>query len=260
MAKHLLKLLPFVLLFLSCEKSDIDSNYPTTFNKLSTEKLSQERTTFSSINKYLTTTLNDFGFCGYSGDPLIVESPPLQDLLTQSEAIEIVKNFALKNPSETGIKNPNDLTFYQISSNTGYDGANGWLLKSSFQKIDTVEVMYSEIIFHIKNREVTFCIGNWFPDIYVPKHFNINQDKAKTLLINKVVSHTSIGGEKNYVTISAGDLNESTVKLKILPITSDDRIELRIGWQINIPGPVYYIIYVDVMTGDIIGQEPTIIS
>jgi hypothetical protein len=247
-------------MFVSCEKNDFDSNYPTTFRVVPSETLSQMRTSFSSKNKYLTTSLNEFGFCDYFGDPLTAESPPLQDLLTESGAVEVVKSFVSKNRSETGVENPNDLIFSQISSNSGYDGTTGWVFRSSYQKIDTIEVMYSEILFHITNREVTFCIGNWFPDINIPKKFNISQNNAKTFLLNKVVSHSTIAGKEYYVTISAADIDKSTIGLKILPITADDKIELRVAWLFNIPGPVYYKIYVDVMTGEIIGQEPTIIS
>lgn len=85
----------------------------------------------------------------------------------------MVKNFVSRNRSETGVENPNDLNFTQISSSSGYNGAIGW---------------------------------------------------------------------------------------SILPVNNDDMIELRVGWLFNIPGPVYYKIYIDVMTGEIIGQEPTIIS
>jgi hypothetical protein len=244
----------------SCERNDFDSNYPTTFKVYSSETLSQMQTSFSSKNKYLTTSLNEFGFCGFFGDPLIVESPPIQELLTQSEAIEIIKNFVSKNIPETGVENPNDLTFSQISRSSEYGGAVGWSFKTSYQKVDTIEVMYSVIIFHITNREVTFCVGNWFPDIYIPRKFNISQNNAKTYLIGKVVSHITFVGEKYYVTISKADIDKSTTSLKILPITTEDKTELRVSWQINIPRPVYYIIHVDVMTGEIIGQEPTIIS
>jgi len=260
MTKHLLKFLLIAFLFISCEKDNFDSTYPTTFKVIPSETISQMRTSFSSNNKYLTTTLDDFGFCGYSGDPLIVDSPPIQELLTESGAIDLVKNFVSENRSETGVENPDDLHFIQISPSSGYNGAIGWYLKTSYQKVDTIQVMYSEIIFHITNREVTFCIGNWFPNIDIPRNFNFNQNKAKTLLINKVVSHYTIAGQPYYVTISKSDLDNSTIGLKILPITTDDKIELRVGWLFNIPGPVYYKIYIDVMTGEIIGQEPTIIS
>lgn len=260
MTRHLLKFLLFAFLFISCEKNNFDSTYPTSFKVVPSESISQMRTSFSSNNKYLTTTLTEFGFSGYFGDPITVDSPPQKDLLTESGAIDVVKNFVSKNRSETGVKNPDDLNFTQISSSSGYNGAQGWSLKSSYQKVDTIEVQSSEILFHITNREVTFCIGNWFPNIYIPRNFNINQNKAKTLLINKVVTHYTFAGQPYYVTISTSDLDSSKVGLKILPITTNDKIELRVGWLFNIPGPVYYKIYIDVMTGDIIGQEPIIIS
>ncbi|HPR84568.1 MAG TPA: hypothetical protein PLG33_00875, partial [Prolixibacteraceae bacterium] len=47
--------------------------------------------------------------------------------------------------------------------------------------------------------------------------------------------------------------------LKIYPIKSDDKIQLFVTWKIYVPD-VFYILYVDVMTGETIAAEPTIIS
>lgn len=253
-------LLPFALLLGSCEKNDSDSYYPTTLRVLPSETLSQMRSSFALKNQYLVSSLNEFGFCDYLEDPLTAESPPVRDLSTESEAIEIVKNFASKNKSETGVENPDDLTFSQISSDTGYAGIVTWHLRTSHQKVDDIEVIYAGIVFHITSREVTGCVGNWYPDIYIPEKFNISQTKAKTDLIGKTVSHYTFGGDVYYVTISKTDIEMSTINLKILSVTSDDKIELRVTWLINFPNPVYYQIYVDVMTGEIIGEAPTIIS
>jgi hypothetical protein len=46
----------------------------------------------------------------------------------------------------------------------------------------------------------------------------------------------------------------------VVPIRTGETTELRLAWQVNIPSPVFYLIYVDAMTGQIIKQEPTIIS
>jgi hypothetical protein len=116
------------------------------------------------------------------------------------------------------------------------------------------------ILIHLTNGIVTSCYGNWFPEIFIPTEFNVNQTKAKADLNGKVVSHYTFGGTEYSVTISKTDIDKSTIGLKVIPIETDDKIELRVCWQIHIPGPVYYIIYVDVMTEAIIGQEPTIIS
>jgi len=256
----------FIFLFsafflLGCEKSDLNPNYPTVIHKLSARTLAQMKTSFFQKNKYLITSLNEFGFCDNFRNSGTAESPPLSTILTQSEAIAIIKNFVSQNAAFTGVNNPNKLTFTQISSSSGYyDGATFWNIRSSFQKINSLDVLSTQIRFLIKNREIIYCIGNWYPNVYLPKKINISQDKAKSVLLNKVVTHTGIAGQKWYVTISVADLNKSTIKLLVIPITTDDRIELHIAWQVNIPGPVHYKIYVDVMTGKILSEQPTIIS
>ena len=62
------------------------------------------------------------------------------------------------------------------------------------------------------------------------------------------------------ISCEKNNIDKSTIGLKILPITTNDKIELRVSWLFNIPGPVFYKIYVDVMTGEIIREEPTIYS
>lgn len=74
------------------------------------------------------------------------------------------------------------------------------------------------------------------------------------------MTHYDIAGKPYYVKITTADLEKSTSKLKIYPIKDAKKIELRVTWEINIPTPVYYKIYIDVMTGEIIAKEPTIIS
>ena len=156
--------------------------------------------------------------------------------------------------------NPADLAFVDISTSTGFGGSVGWHFKTANQKVDTIEVLNSMIFIHLTNGVVSSCYGNWFPEIFIPSKFNFNQTKAKESLEGKNVSHYNFGGQEYTVQISKTELDQSKIRLKILPVENVDRIELRVCWQVNIPGPVYYIIYVDVMTGAIIGKEPTIIS
>jgi hypothetical protein len=261
----MVKTLPIIFIIfiiaVSCEKAieyNIPENYPTTFNKLSSNSLSQMRASYALKNQYMTTSLNDFGFCDWFGDPLNVRTSPLQNIITQSEASDIVRNFVSNNSSETAVKNPNDLNFYKVRTYTGSDGAIRWHFITSNQKIDTVEVLNTKFLIYLTNNEVSLCVGNWFPEIFIPSEFNVTQTKAKADLIGKVVTHYRFEGSKYNVTISEADLVESITGLKVLPIENEDIIELRVCWQIYIPGPVYHNIYVDVMTGKIVGQDPTV--
>ena len=264
MKNLLLLIIVSSILLLSCEKNELvyteDGNYPTVYTKLNPDALSEARTTYFQNNKFMQSSLNKFGFCDLVEDNRTVDSPPLSTPLTESEAIAKVKDFVSKNPDFTGVKNADDLTFARINSSTGYwDGATYWHLKTSNQIVNNVEVLYSQISFNVKNKELHTCIGNWFPEIYIPANFNITQDKAKALLLNMVVSHYTIAGQEYTVKISSSDLKNSTTSVVVIPVEDEDKIELRVTWQINIPA-VHYIIYVDVMTGEIISKQPTIIS
>jgi hypothetical protein len=206
-------------------------------------------------------SLNKFGFCNNEEINNSAELPPVLSLLTQSEAIAIVNDFVSANSAVTGVKNAADLKFSSISTDSGYfDGATYWYFRTTNQHIDTLEVMNSQILFNIKSHELVYCIGNWYPDVYIPAKFNVNADKAKSSLLNKIVGHTTIAGVPYSATISSASLGASTTRLVVLPVITDTKIELRVTWQINIPMPVYYLMYVDVMTGELIGQEETIIS
>jgi hypothetical protein len=273
MNKPLLLILILSLLLSSCKKSvipdddipdddipknyDIPKDYPTTYTKLSQDSLSKMQAAYVLKNKYLVSSLNDFGFCGKGNVTSL--SPPFSNKITRDEAVAKVKLFCSQNPVETGVKNPEDLKLNALASSTNYNGTTTWALVFSSQKYDTSEVNGTRLFFRLTSGEVVSCIGNWYPNVYIPKDFNINQLEAKKHLINKVVSFYTFEGIKYDVTISSEHLNTSIVRLSIYPVTAVDKIELRLTWQIWIQA-VSCIIYVDVMTGDIVGQESTSIS
>lgn len=259
----LLSTLLFFLLF-SCEKSnysglEIDPNYPTIIRKPSSIQIEKLRSDFLKENTFLWTSLDEYGFCGWGDDLNNAPNPPFDTTLSKSEATAIAKNFILKNSKYTGVKDTTDFQFSKISKETGwYDGSIGWSFNTPLQKIDTIEVQ-TYLSIHIRSREVYFCIGNWYPDIYIPTNIKISQTRAKELLLNTVVTHYGWSGPWK-VTITNEDLNNSNIKIYVVPIKTNDQIELHLAWYIDIPSPVFYIMYVDVMTGKIIRQDPTIIS
>jgi len=42
-------------------------------------------------------------------------------------------------------------------------------------------------------------------------------------------------------------------------VTTDEKIELCVCWQIYLEAPLHYIFEIDVMTGEIISEAPTIV-
>jgi hypothetical protein len=259
MSKQLLRFLPVAFLLLSCERINlyVDPMYPSTYLELTASVLSSMRTSLSSNYPYLKTSVNQFGFCYWPDDYISTNPPAIPNILTEAGANQLAGNFISGQPAETGIKNPDDLV---IAKTYPLSGGIHWVVVTANQKHDNIEVLNTEIVFRITNGALVSCSGNWFPDIYIPGKFNYNESDAKTTLIGKDITHYNIGGQKYYVTITKPDLNNISGELKIVPCKTDNKIELRVTWMFNIPAPVYCRVYADVMTGEIILQEPTIIS
>ena len=244
----------------SCNKNndniaDEDLSYPTTIYRLSEEVLLQRRNAFAKRNPYVSTTLNQFGFCAPKEEWSAGVATP-SGSFTEKEAIAAVREFAAHNPEYTGVSNPNSLNFRVIERD---ELTNGWLFRARNQMMDNIEIEYTEFIFHIRNRAVSYCHGNHFPDVYVPKRIKFDTEQAKSQLLGKEIFHWGWGGKYSAGIVTTEHLKQSTAKLIIVPITTDEKIELRVAWQIYIE-TLYCIIEVDVMTGEIIREMPTIIS
>lgn len=262
MQKNLLNILTLAILISACESLDIDPGYPTTIHRLPSTTLEQLRIEFAQNNVYLKSSLDEFGFCNRHTDfEANAQVPPVLDSLTEAEAIELIRAFASNHPSASGVKHPEDIQFERIRTTSAYpDGTIQWTVISSNQMVDTLEVLDTKIYFSIKNRELVSVGNHWFPEIYIPSEFRVDLEEARSLLVGRVVSHYTIAGIEWKVTITSEDVNAATPALKVLPIRTEEKIELRIVWELNIPGPVHYLMYVDVVTGAIVGQAPTIVS
>ena len=252
------------LFVFACNKEDNllhDSNYPTTIRPLDTKILEQKRLAFLSQNEFIASSLDEFGFCiPIESTPNSLQ-PPLTEPLTEPQAIEKAKKFIDQNKDYLGVVEPDKINISKAWLSTGYyDGGTMWRIDTHYQKYDTIQVLFSNISILIKNSEVNYCTGNWYPNIYIPAKFNFDQENAKSSLKNKTVWHSDISGQSHSMKITDQALATSQINgLKIYPIKSDDKIQLFVTWKIYVPD-VYYILYVDVMTGDVIAEEPTIIS
>ena len=251
-----------LLLFLGiagCDKGfieeEIPSSYPTTFYRLPEETLTQMRSDFAKRNPSVISTLNHFGFCdiselGYADVPA--------GSFSKEEAIAAVKEFVKRNPEYTGVKNPDDLHFRMVERSIGYNNIEMWTFRTEYQVIEKMEVNYTEILFHTRNRTICDCYGNFFPNVYVPKKFIFNNEKAKSQLLGKKITYYTWSGESSVI-IKEKDLKgECPTSLIIVPLITDEKIELRVAWQIHLE-ELHFIIAVDVMTGEIVQKNLTII-
>lgn len=257
MVKRISILLVIITSFTSCEEENpaiVDLHYPTVITRLNSQTVDYLREKFYKNNKYIVSSLNQFGFCAYNGGRNSLDELPPEVNLTESEVADIVKDFISRNSTFTGIINTEEVSFTSISQKNDY-----WHIKSKNQIIDTIEVLKTEINFTVLNGEVLHCLGNWFPEVNIPEKFNYTPSHAKALLWNKEVIHHWWSGNVK-VKVQANNLKESKIRLVVLPLRTDHIIALHVAWEIDVPAPVHYKFYVDVMTGDIIMEFPTIIS
>ena len=145
------------------------------------------------------------------------------------EAEDKAKEFIEQNKNFLGSPNLTTVSFKRVDLSSGnfWGNATYWALNTNNQRIDTIEVLETNIFMTIKNREVVSCTGNWYSSIYIPHEFNINQTKAKTILKGRTVSHTSICGDIYKFKITEANLTASKINgVKIYPIESEDKIQL----------------------------------
>ena len=171
MKKQFLVLVLIAFTLISCNKSQLsypgDSAYPTVVKKLSAATLSELRSSFAQKNTFLTSSLNEFGFCSFVENNSTTATPQILNMPSQSQAIEIVKTFVSQNSTSTGVKNATDLAFSDIFSSSSYwDGASCLVLKSSNQRIDTIEVINSQIIFNRFSMHNSLLIKNNPPSFF----------------------------------------------------------------------------------------------
>jgi len=255
----------FGAVLISCDKNEDkwieetveeDLMYPTTIYSLSEEILLQMCNDFSQRNPNVYSSLNQFGFCAMR----LGGTNGLPGGFTQEEAIAAVKEFVACNPEYTGVTNPDDLRIKRISSTIGYNNAVFWHFRTENQTINDIEIVNTEILFHTHNWKLVSCYGNYFPDVYVPEKFNLNIEQAQSLLLGKEIIHWGWGGPYSAGIVTTEHLQQSTANMIIVPVTTDEKIELRVAWQIYLKAPLHYIFEIDVMTGEIIRENPTIIA
>jgi hypothetical protein len=257
------------LILSGCEKNKTDISDYNTAAGIKSDTISSKNDTISVVTDQLETgkiicnntdpnyptTVNQNAFCLSLAGSIANIIVPEGILSSESEVKGVITDYVTQNPC-TGIKNSKELTFINIQQNR-LIGDNGWLAYTSNQMVDSVEVDNTSIFFRIKNKTVIECKGNWFPEIYIPKEFNISKEKALSLLAGKTVSFYSWGG-KHTVTLESVNLSKSDLKLIILPITVGYKTTLRVTWEVDVPAPVLYLIYIDVMTGEVIRMGPSV--
>jgi hypothetical protein len=272
---------PFLALFIACQKDDTDpaeeiknvlktdnalqsvGDYPSTFPVIEGSQLKPVQEAYRKSNPYMYTGLNNFGFSGFDETDFTRDVPYPNGRLPidEEQATGIFNEFITKNFKHLGLADSTQNLQGTVNSDCiTADTCIGWSFESVNQVAGGMEVLDTRIVMHIFNGEMFSCTGNWYPGVIIPDEFTVSADQAKQKLNGRTVVHYSMSGEPFYVTIHQSDIDNSGTRNVIIPVKDEKSIMLRVTWEFIFQDPVYYKIYVDVMTGEIVMAVPTIIS
>lgn len=225
------------------------SEYPTIIYPLSPEELKNMKDEFHKNNPKICSTLNEYGFtCSksmcYKGEGFD------QNNYEYVKLINLAKSSLLKNSKYTNIA---DTSLLEILDSR----ASKYNLRISFkdQIYEGFRVVSSSKFFVLLDSINVFSInGNWYNNIFIPTSYNINESRAKNIIIGEEVIWYDAMGEPRVFRVTRASMNNSAEQV-ILPLERDQTIELRISWQIPISFGESFIgwhFYVDTMTGELL--------
>ncbi len=249
-----------ILIFSQCnDVSAPHPDYPTVYRKLPLATLDSLKVEYAQSNPYLRNSLDEYGFSGYSSENVESTPPPQTDFPTDTEAFSLAVDFLLKNSKYTGVPNSESLESLEVRT-MHTDPPSRTYFRFYPQKIDTISVQLTGIILHLQYDEVVYCSGNWYPEIYIPEEFEVSAEEAINSLEGRTVTHYTFAGQPYHILIEKDSLEGIEAGLAIVPKESNHELRLHVTWLIELPFPVAYRFYIDVMTGEIIQSSPTIVS
>lgn len=264
-------LLLFLLCLLSCKKEEItqmdnlfeitDSNYPTSFRKLTSEELQLKQSEFEKDHISFS-LIDSFGFVGwdYDDDFELRRSLFKNPILTVPEMISMVKNYLLEKSEFTGITDTTLLTVKEVSKRflnfggkyTQTDGYQYNHLSINFgqQEINGLKVINSLLTCQLHSEGVHRIFGHWFPHVYIPPIDKVSVGLAKSKITGHILkSHDGWGRELTHE-IRKQDLTDS--RKVILPYINGDQLELRVCWEFH---PSHWWVLIDTTTGEILMEQ-----
>jgi hypothetical protein len=268
--KNLICLL-FLVFLSGCSKDDIpeneklfritDSNYPTSFKKLTPAQQQQQQTEFEE-GQITFSLIDSFGFVGWSYDDDFEIRKQLYEkqFSDVSGLITSVKEYLLSKNKFTGIKDTSNLEPQKIDirfqdyggvySRTDTTKYNHLGINFGTQKIAGLEVYNSLLTISATAHGVHRVFGHWYPEAYIPPVDKVSVELAESVLIGrKLTSYNGWGQELNHI-ISKADLEKN--RKIIYPYINGNKLELRVCREFT---PSHWQIFMDTTTGEILLEQ-----
>lgn len=259
---------------ISCNLLSVDeslADYPTVYSSIGFSDLEQMNEEYQSANNnHICSTLNRYGFTGYSEiffedgvSPCLTRDVVRVVMDNTDTLVSAAKKSLQKNSSYTGVQDTSLLTVKEVLPLYGCticDGPNvnsvpiEWKVTFGNQFVDSVEVLDTEIAVFIDAVGVNRIWGNWYPDFEVPGFVIYGYEEVQENMIGWQIDMRPYTGEENIYTVKEQDV--TTIPERVyLPIEDegDRKMEVRVCWAV----PIHYegenfegwVAYVDIQEG-----------
>ncbi len=264
-----LSILLFTIIINSCERDwspisikEIDPNYPTTLYPLITEEWQQLQDEFDVLNDYkILTKLNQYGFTGGEYD-YSKRHPNPHIKLTENEALQIAISTIVKNKEFTNVTDSTTAMSCVRSARSGLFGdSTNWSVYIDPQKYNGYEVLFSWIDVRLYGDGVYSLSGFWYNNIYIPPDDNVSSKLAKILVLGQKLIWSGAVGDIHEFIVTESTIGDEIDKV-IVPIRKEEKIELRVTWQIPIMfyDWIGWYLYVDTTDGEIVIKRQLFIT
>ena len=263
--------------FMACDMltiSDEALEYPTVYSKIELGELEALNQDYQELNNgRLCSTLNEFGFTGFSEILFVNGQNPCERRFRDVIRIEMTNTDTLlsaamrvlyMNREYTGVQDPNQLKLKSMSPQPGcincgevdeYSANIEWSLTFENQYVDSAEVLGTEIVVFLDALGVNRIWGNWYPDFKTPDFINFGYVDVQEEMTGMEIDMEPYTGQDTTYIVQAQDFQEIPTKVHY-PRERDNgnELEIRTCWAIPIqygmnetfPG---WMAYVDIEEG-----------
>jgi len=232
--------------------STLNKEYPTKLYKLDSVELSRLKT--ESVYP-----LDSFGLFVWTG----ILSSGYSSIEDTNSLVSLAKHTLVTNSKFSNVFSDSSLVLKSVkrSSLVNY---TYWDIIFRNQIYKGLEVLNTEIIMRA-NDTITCIRGHFFKDIFIPKEGLLPIDTIRDKIVGKTIEYYDFSGLRTKV-ITDQSIVDDFIKT-IYWINKGAYIEFRVAWQVPIlrdedsnDTDIGWYLYVDVLSGEILGSVATFIA
>ncbi|MFP8488849.1 hypothetical protein ACKGJO_07080 [Gracilimonas sp. Q87] len=257
--------------------SDAALEYPTVYSKMELGELQALNEDYQELNNgRLCSTLNEYGFTGYSEILFIDGKNPCArvnrdvvriEMTNTDTLLSAAKRVLYRNRQFTGIEDTNRLKLSSMNPQPGcincgqfdeYSANIEWSLTFEKQFIDSAEVIGTEITVFLDALGVNRIWGNWYADFKTPDYINFGYVDVQQEMVGMEIDLLPYTGVDTTYSLQAEDLQGIPGKIHY-PVerNNGEELEIRTCWAIPVsygiddtfPG---WVAYVDIEEGIVV--------